>query len=147
MISDIFYSWRWIFYLNIPIGGVGLAFLLIFMRVNTGLTQGHSEGRPKLLRLDYFGSLIFVPSTIPVLLGLVMGGVQFPWSSYHIIVPLVLGVVGWAAFQIQQSFSSKPIVPARLFKNRTSVVGVFLTLYQHSFKEYPTSYPSIFKPS
>ncbi|KAI1735775.1 MFS general substrate transporter [Xylaria scruposa] len=120
-------DWRWIFYLNIPICGVALVFILVSMKMKTGSTSEHFANKPKLLRLDYLGSTIFTASTISLLLGLVMGGVQFPWSSWRIIVPLVLGILGLAGFHIQQAFSSNSMVPGRLFKNRTSVAGYFLT--------------------
>ncbi|KAI1172626.1 MFS general substrate transporter [Nemania sp. FL0916] len=120
-------DWRWIFWLNLPIGGVALVLILFFMRVNTGSSTGKDLGGSKLSRLDYLGSIIFVPSTISILLGLIMGGVQFPWSSFRIIVPIVLGVAGWVGFLVQQRFSPRPMVPGRLFTNRTSVVGFFLT--------------------
>ncbi|ESZ92549.1 hypothetical protein SBOR_7075 [Sclerotinia borealis F-4128] len=102
-------NWRWIFYLNIPICGAALAAILFFMR------------------LDYLGNLIFIPSIISILLGLVMGGIEHPWSSWRIILPLVLGILGWIAFHIQQHFSSNPSVPSRLFSNRTSAAAFVLT--------------------
>ncbi|KAI0388905.1 MFS general substrate transporter [Xylariaceae sp. FL0594] len=79
-------------------------------------------------RLDYIGSLIFIPSLIALLLGLIMGGQQFPWSSFRVILPLVLGVVGWGVFHVHQHFFAKhPSVPSRLFGNRTSVTAFVLT--------------------
>ncbi|EHK99470.1 hypothetical protein M7I_4627 [Glarea lozoyensis 74030] len=45
---------------------------------------------------------------IAILLGLIMGGVEHPWSSWKIILPLVLGGVGWIVFHIQQAFTENP---------------------------------------
>ncbi len=73
--SNIIFSWRWIFYLNIPICGVALICILAFMRMKTGLTAQHLEGKPKFLRLDYLGSILFTSSIISVLFGLVTGGI------------------------------------------------------------------------
>ncbi|KAI0502859.1 major facilitator superfamily domain-containing protein [Xylaria bambusicola] len=121
-------NWRWVFWINIPICGVALVMLLLFMRVKKG-----EHGSTKTLRsgakgLDYFGSLIFIPSLISLLLGLIMGGTRFPWSSFRVILPLVLGVVGWALFHVHQHyFASHPSVPSRLFSNRTSVTAFLLT--------------------
>ena len=119
------------FYMNIPICGVALACLLLFMRVKTGTTAAEHKGLgAKLRRLDIIGNLIFTSSMIALLIGLVEGGTDedHKWSSFRIIVPIVLGVVGWAAFHVHQAtFASFPSVPARLFANRTSVIAYGLT--------------------
>ncbi|PQE04871.1 major Facilitator Superfamily protein [Rutstroemia sp. NJR-2017a BBW] len=120
-------DWRWIFYLNIPICGAALAAILLFMRVKDGGSTVNNGQKSKFLQLDYLGNLIFIPSIISVLLGLVMGGIEYPWSSWHVILPLVLGIIGWIAFHIQQHFSSNPSVPTRLFSNRTSAAAFVLT--------------------
>ncbi|KAI1778216.1 MFS general substrate transporter [Hypoxylon cercidicola] len=121
-------NWRWIFYLNIPICGVSLAVLLLFMRMKSGGATGVPL-MARITRLDWLGNIIFTPSMIAVLFGLVMGGVQFPWDSWHILVPLILGVCGWAAFHIQQYFAANPSIPSRLFSNRTSAIGYILTFF------------------
>ncbi|KAI0154978.1 MFS general substrate transporter [Xylariaceae sp. FL1272] len=90
--------------------------------LNNGAARETAGGKSRLRRLEDVGSLIFVASTISVLLGLGMRGVQFSWLSYHVVVPLVLGVAGWVGFQIQQFWFSKPPFPVRLFRNRTSAV-------------------------
>ncbi|KAL3469303.1 MFS general substrate transporter, partial [Aspergillus californicus] len=114
-------NWRWIFYLNIPICAVALAAMLLFMRVKTGPVDTTT-------RLDYLGTTLFIPSMISLLLGLIRGGVEHPWSSWRIIIPLVLGILGWIAFHIQQQFyAPSPSVPPRLFANRTSATAFLLT--------------------
>lgn len=112
--------------MNIPICGVALAVILLFMRVKTGTVR---PGMSKLEQVDWLGNLIFIPSMVSLLLGLVMGGIQHPWSSWHIILPRALGLTGWIAFHFQQSASITrwPSVPARLFANRTSSTAYVLT--------------------
>ncbi|PLB46217.1 MFS general substrate transporter [Aspergillus steynii IBT 23096] len=128
-------NWRWIFYLNLPICGVALALILPFMRVHTG----SQTKNPKLTQIDYLGNLIFIPSMTSLLLGLVTGGVQHPWSSWRVLLPLILGALGWIAFHIQQAFSKHPSVPNHLFANRTSAVGFALT-FLSSILVQATSY-------
>ena len=118
-------NWRWIFYLNLPICGLALAGIILFMHMKTG--AGDTHWKSKIARMDWLGSLIFTPSMIAILFGLIMGGVQYPWSSWRIIVPLVLGCVGWIAFHIQQHFAPNPSIPTRLFKNRTSSTAYLLS--------------------
>lgn len=56
-----------------------------------------------------------------------MGGNQYSWSSWRIILPLVLSCVGWIVFHIQQYWTPNPSIPSRLFRNRTSITGYLLT--------------------
>jgi len=60
-------------------------------------------GLSKLQQVDWLGNLIFTPSMVAILLGLVMAGIQYPWSSWRVFLPLVLGLLGRIAFHIQQS--------------------------------------------
>ncbi|KAI1334211.1 MFS general substrate transporter [Xylariaceae sp. FL0016] len=117
-------NWRWIFYLNLPICGVALLGVLLFMRMRVGPS---SSEKTRLRSIDYIGSAIFTPSIIAILLGLIMGGVKYPWSSWRVILPLILGSLGWVSFHVQQAFASHPSVPARLFANRTSATAFLLT--------------------
>lgn len=112
--------------MNIPICSVALGFILIFMRVKKG---PQTPSQSKIHQMDWLGNAIFIPSMISLLLGLVMGGIQHPWSSWRIILPIVLGIIGWIMFHIQQSLpvTKWPSVPARLFTNRTSATGFILT--------------------
>lgn len=114
-------NWRWIFYLNLPICGVALVTIVVFMHVNTGAPTSSIKS------LDVVGNLIFVPSIVSVLIGLVTGGVVYPWSSFRVVVPIAVGVVGWICFHLHQHFiASNPSVPSRLFANRTSAGGYLL---------------------
>ncbi|OTB02352.1 hypothetical protein M426DRAFT_74691 [Hypoxylon sp. CI-4A] len=121
-------NWRWIFWLNIPICGLALGGLLFFMRMKSGQSEHERLGFvEKVPRLDIIGNLVFIPSMISLLIGLVEGGTEHPWSSWRIIVPLVLGAVGWVCFHIHQIFAKYPSVPPRIFSNRTSATALFLT--------------------
>jgi ubiquinone/menaquinone biosynthesis C-methylase UbiE len=117
-------DWRWCFYLNLITGGLALVYLVLFL---------HLKHEPKpwkvaLAGIDWIGAGIFMSSVTAVLLGLVMGGSVFPWDSANIIVPIVLGVVGWATFHGYEStrYCRHPMLPNRLFKTRTSSAGFFM---------------------
>ncbi|KAL2786710.1 MFS general substrate transporter [Aspergillus keveii] len=116
-------NWRWIFYLNIPICTVALAVVVLAMR-----TKRPDPSETTTRGLDYTGMALFIPSILSLLVGLVRGGTEHPWSSWRTIVPLVLGIIGWIVFHIQQTFTKTPSVPPRLFTNRTSATAFFLTL-------------------
>lgn len=121
-------NWRWIFYMNLPICAVALGGLLLLMRVNVGSVAAQHRGFfSKCKRLDLLGNLIFMASMVSLLFGLVEGGTIRPWSSWRIILPIVLGILGWATFHVQQYFINFPSVPPRLFTNRTSATAYFLS--------------------
>ncbi|KAK3322935.1 major facilitator superfamily domain-containing protein [Apodospora peruviana] len=114
-------NWRWIFYLNLPICTVALVTIVLFMHVNAGAATSSVRS------LDVVGNFIFVPSIVSLLIGLVTGGVVHPWSSSRVVVPIVLGVVGWICFHLHQHFiAPNPMIPSRLFSNRTSAAGYIL---------------------
>ncbi|KAH9908352.1 MFS general substrate transporter [Xylariomycetidae sp. FL2044] len=121
-------DWRWVFWINLPICGIALATLLLSMKVNVGSGRMTQATKTKLMTVDYLGTLIFIPSVFGVLFGLIMGGMAYAWSSWRVILPLVLGFLGCVVFLVQQRFwATNPSVPSRLFSNRTSATAYGLT--------------------
>ncbi|KAF2819136.1 MFS general substrate transporter [Ophiobolus disseminans] len=124
------HSWRWIFYLNIPISVLGFLIVFCLLKVNHNRPPSWTHA---MLHVDYLGALIFIPSTTSLFYALITGGNQHPWSSWRVILPLILGIVGWALYHIQQATPSicrSPSTPSHLFTNRTSATGyalIFLT--------------------
>ena len=118
------HNWRWVFYITLPFSGVGLVWMAVFLRLKY---QRTATWRQALRQVDLAGNVLFVGSITAILLGLLMGGVTFPWSSGNVVAPLVLGFVGWAAFHMYESRLTEPTVPQRLFSNRNAAIGFFLT--------------------
>ncbi|CZR58356.1 related to putative multidrug transporter Mfs1.1 (major facilitator family protein) [Phialocephala subalpina] len=120
-------SWRWVFWLNLPIGGFALGFLLPFLQVHFTKESSLIE---KLKRIDWIGNLILAPSLVSIMIALTDAGTKAPWSSWRIILPLVLGFAGLILFQVYEasSWCVEPTVPMRLFENRTSLAAYTLTL-------------------
>lgn len=119
-------NWRWIFWLNIPVSGVSCA--VIFFALNVEYTRSPTW-KSALARVDFTGNAIFVPAMVSLYFGLIMGGTaDYPWSSWRIIMPIILGVAGWAVFHVHQAsrFCREPSMPPNLFKTRTSVTGFVL---------------------
>jgi EmrB/QacA subfamily drug resistance transporter len=120
-------DWRWIFWMNLPICGLALALLLVFLKPRSRST-GVPWTKAVKEQVDYVGALLLIPTLFAVLFGLIMGGAQYPWSSWRIIVPLILGILGWVSFHLHQHFfATHPSVPSRLFANRTSATAFALT--------------------
>ncbi|KAM0715208.1 hypothetical protein Q7P37_009673 [Cladosporium fusiforme] len=114
-------TWRWVFYINLPVGGLSFVLLFIFLRVEY---QRDASMRKRLQRIDYIGNAILMASTTALLYALTYGGSRYSWSSTKVILPLVFGLcglVGFAAFECS-GLAQEPVIPRRLFGNRTAVV-------------------------
>ncbi len=107
-------SWRWIFYINLPIGIVALALIAFgFRRPHHRVTH----------RIDYEGALLLTAATITLLLVLSWGGVQYPWSS-----PLIAGLsVATAALSVllvfQERRTKEPVLSPHIFHNRVVMIA------------------------
>ena len=136
-------NWRWVFYINLPIAGTAFLSMVFFLRVKH---TPEASLMAALARVDYFGTFIFISSICAILLGLVLGGTSFPWSSWHIFVPLVLGFIGWAIYHVYESSSLclNPSTPPNLFSNRTSFVGFFLTFISALLLEWTVYFLPIY---
>lgn len=120
-------TWRWVFYLNLPIGGVALVLLIAFLKVRWNKDVNFAT---KLASIDWAGNLIFIAAICSVLTALSWAGAVYPWASYHVLVPLVVGLVGLAGFLAVQGshFVPQPTMPLHLMSNRTSATAFMLTL-------------------
>lgn len=121
-------TWRWVYYLNLPIGGLAMAALILFLQVEYDKEMTIIE---KLKRLDLGGSVIFVGSAVSILIALTWAGAAHSWSSVQVVLPLVLSFAGLGCFLVYEKFATDPIMPLRLFQNRTSLTAFLLT-FLHS---------------
>ncbi len=101
-------SWRWIFYVNVP---VGLAALVVTSIV---LKMPHTRREHKI---DYAGSALMVAAVSSLLLVTVWGGRTYAWSSSTILALSAAGVVLSVLFLVREHYASEPILPLYLFRN------------------------------
>jgi EmrB/QacA subfamily drug resistance transporter len=106
-------SWRWIFYVNLPVGAV--AFMVIG-------AVFHAQTATKEHRIDYLGAALLAASLSSVVLFTSLGGTTWAWNSSEIISLIVISVVSTIAFVLAESFAAEPILPLSLFRNRTFAV-------------------------
>jgi EmrB/QacA subfamily drug resistance transporter len=132
-------NWRWAFYVNAPIGSAGLLLAVPFLKLKT---PKHANWKVDIARVDFVGNTIFIAATCAVLAGLVTGGQSYPWSSFRVIVPTVLGAFGWVLFGFHQasSFVKEPTMPPRIFSNRTAVTGYVLVFVSCMLLEWIVYY-------
>ncbi|KAJ7822176.1 Mfs1.2 [Mycena olivaceomarginata] len=117
-------QWRWIFYMNIPIAA--FAFLMTLFTLRLPIPPGTMT--EKLMKIDWGGNAIIISSTAACSIGLTWGGIEFSWNSAHVLVPLILGVVGIAAFLLYEAKMTRfPLVPFHIVANRTSLSGFLQT--------------------
>ncbi|KAF2106356.1 major facilitator superfamily domain-containing protein [Lophiotrema nucula] len=117
-------SWRWIFYINLPLCGAALVLLTFVLRLrDLPIDDIPKTFKAKMGRVDWVGNALFATSSLSLLLGLTMGGNDFPWGSYHVVVPIVLGVLGLVAFGLWEKYSrvASPVLPSRLLNNYTAI--------------------------
>ncbi len=109
------FSWRWIFYVNIPVGGLALVVILATMP-RRAYKQEHS--------IDWLGAGVLAAGTTALLLGLVWGGRDYPWASAEVLGALGVAVVLLAAFALVEREVREPILPFDLLRNQTVASSV-----------------------
>jgi EmrB/QacA subfamily drug resistance transporter len=103
-------SWRWIFYVNLPVGGLALAVIAVTMP-RRSTRQTHS--------IDWVGAAVLATGTTALLLGLVWGGNQYPWGSPEVVTALAAAAVALAVFALVERRVPEPILPFDLLRNET----------------------------
>ncbi|KAF1937799.1 MFS general substrate transporter [Clathrospora elynae] len=130
-------SWRWCFYINLPVCGISMVVICCWLRVGGGIKAKDVKLRDELKKMDYAGSVILTGSVLMLLVALSTGGAPNPWSHPAVVVPLVFGILGLVGFIIwERSTACKhPIMPPDVFGNRTSNISFALTT-MHGFITY-----------
>ena len=108
-------SWRWIFYVNLPLGGIALAAAWIALP---------GAGRRTSHALDLRGALALVGAAVPLLLALGWAGTEFPWVSAEIIGLLAVGLVGLCALIAVERRAPEPIINLGFLRNRVYAVSI-----------------------
>ncbi len=102
------YSWRWLFFLNLPIGAAALAIVIPFMHL------------PRIRRqhtIDYLGFATLTGLLVSALLATTWGGVEYPWASSQIVGLYTLAAVFLGAFLAAEVRAEEPVIPLRLWKS------------------------------
>src|SRR5438093_5706240 len=118
-------SWRWVFYVNVPVGIVAVAFIVAKMpRLHSGLPA----------TVDWAGTALLIASVVPLLLALTLDKEQYPWSSPAVVGLLLVAAVATALLLVVESRVPSPVIALDLFRNRTfAVVSIASTLVGASF--------------
>lgn len=107
-------SWRWIFYVNLPLA------LLALVVIGVAFTAPTERRQPKI---DYWGAALLAIALTALILFTSLGGHSFAWSSPQILGMIAVAVGALAGFLVVERRAVEPILPLRLFRNRTFVVS------------------------
>jgi EmrB/QacA subfamily drug resistance transporter len=112
------FSWRWIFYVNLPLGA--LAFFVLAATLPTAAERVHHV-------IDYTGTALLAAGLSAIVLTASLGGVSYPWGSALIVGLAITGVVLLTVFVFAERRAREPVLPPRLLANPvfsvTSAVG------------------------
>jgi len=116
-------SWRWIFYVNLPVG------IAAFVVIGAVFRARRTEGRPSI---DYLGTVVLAGALSSIVLFTSLGGTTYAWGSARIVALIVAGAALLALFPIVEARAAEPILPLELFRNRTftltSAIGFIVGL-------------------
>jgi EmrB/QacA subfamily drug resistance transporter len=111
-------SWRWIFYINMPIGGAALLYLAATM---------HVPRRRVEHKIDYAGAVTLAVAAIAIILMTTWGGSQYPWGSGQILGLAALAIVSTGAFLAIEARAVEPILPLHVFRNRNFSLAIAMS--------------------
>ncbi|KAL6871266.1 MFS general substrate transporter [Trichoderma novae-zelandiae] len=124
-------SWRWCFYINLPIGGVSAAIIFVFFQTPRNAVPVKAPLLEKIRQMDPLGVILMMGATISFILAVQYGGIAHPWDS-SVVIGLLVGFVliigAWAFVQWYQDEYS--MVPPKLFANRTNFVMSLVAFIQ-----------------
>jgi EmrB/QacA subfamily drug resistance transporter len=102
-------SWRWIFYMNLPVGAIGFLMLLFFLHLPVKKTEH---------KIDWLGAALLGVSITAMVLITTWGGKEYAWASAQILGLAVLAVVTLALFVVVELRVPEPVLPLHIFKDR-----------------------------
>ncbi len=112
-------SWRWVFYINLPVGAIALAAIAVVLP---------SASRKQQHKTDYAGATLLAAFATAVVLATSWGGTTYPWGSPEIIGLFVAAAVLLLAWWMSARRAAEPVLPLRLFKNPVFSVAAAIGL-------------------
>ena len=103
-------SWRWIFYVNLPVGILAVAV------IGAVFQSRQTSGRHQI---DYLGTLVLAGGLSGIVLYTSLGGTTYAWGSTPLLIMITCGVALLALFPFVEARAAEPILPLELFRNQT----------------------------
>jgi EmrB/QacA subfamily drug resistance transporter len=105
-----YFSWRWIFYINLPLGGAALLGIVLFLKETREKTRGAS--------IDYFGVLALSMAVLALLIAFMLGGRSYPWFSVEIAALFGVSIVAAGGFYYAEKWAKEPVLALEFFRVR-----------------------------
>lgn len=123
--------WRWVFYINLPIGLLALAALFFCLPTNISVRSNLLTGRAALKKIDFLGAALICAATTSLLLGLTWGSEQTSaWGSPLVIAMLLAAMLLFILFVLVERSATEPILPLGLFRSQIFSADALLSLLQ-----------------
>lgn len=123
--------WRWVFYINLPLGALAVVALVIYLPDNLSARTSDTISWESLRRIDVAGAALSAAATICLLLGLTLAsGAVTPGAASHAPLLLVSGVILFGLFVMVERKAAEPILPLGLFRNQVFTASALLSLLQ-----------------
>lgn len=122
-------SWRWCFYINLPIGAVTVFGIAIFFKSPVRQKEGSVGFKKRLRQFDPWGTAVFVPAIVCLLLALQWGGSKYTWGNGRIIALFVVFgvlIIVWVFIQFHKGDNAT--LPPRILKNRSMAFAVWFCI-------------------
>jgi MFS family permease len=119
-------SWRWIFWINLPV--IGLGAVMVFFFLNQTKIPGHMAA--KLARFDWLGSALFTIGSTALLFGISTGGVMYDWDSWRVLLPLILGFAILVLFGYYEfRWAREPLINKGILSNWAMIANYIMTVF------------------
>jgi MFS family permease len=122
-------SWRWCFYINLPIGAITIVVIGVFFKSPGRKTQAEATWKEKITSMDPFGTAVFIPGIVCVLLALQWGGTTYHWGNWRIILLFIFfGILISIFIGIQFWKGDNATIPIRIISQRTVASSAWFAL-------------------
>jgi EmrB/QacA subfamily drug resistance transporter len=112
-------SWRWIFYINLPLGALALIVIAATLP-SRGIRVRHA--------MDYRGAALLATTLGSIVVVTDLGGLTYSWSAPPIVALSLAAIIAFVLFVLVESRAAEPILPLRLFRERTFAVVALIAL-------------------
>jgi EmrB/QacA subfamily drug resistance transporter len=113
-------SWRWIFFINLPVGGAALFYLIFVMNLPKRRVEH---------RVDYAGGILLGVAATVIILVATWGGTEYAWGSWQVLAMIALAVLAIIGFIRVEQRAEEPMLPLHLFKVRNFTLSMSMTFF------------------
>lgn len=127
-------TWRWCFYINLPIGAITMVVIAIFFKAPERAAVADLGWKARVKEFDLYGTVVFIPAIISLLLALQWGGTKYEWGSWRIILLFVFfGILIITFIAIQFWKQDVATIPPQIMKKRSMWSAAWFSFCMGSF--------------